>query len=388
MQTILSSRKWFTMVELILSMVVFATIMTTVLISIQNMGVVRITTENRVTLLQELYYFSEKLVTEIKEWGSLDYEEYWNRQSYDIQIATGHYLRPTGVGNYGSGGSFVWNNYGSGLYYCRSGANSTLRMGTGGCLEDTGTGKNSFGYTLSGSRQRYGQYGYQFTDYNGNTDADLGDEDGNGNIIGDEDDREIGDAPTVISWSITELYLINSQEKTRTYFRWTYTQDNELWAPTCTMATWSGCLGNIQILKLRGVDRGPSHSGTLSESGSFDGVIDTWICHKDWRCAGAPAWSLTDNIATGQDSEWVDLFPDYINVKRIGFTAFPKKNPWKSWSAPDAAQWSTAISPFIHPYVRMELTLGFAWKKRKLITGDDPTITITTSASLGDTLDQ
>jgi hypothetical protein len=36
----------------------------------------------------------------------------------------------------------------------------------------------------------------------------------------------------------------------------------------------------------------------------------------------------------------------------------------------------------------MELTLGFAWKKRKLITGDDPTITITTSASLGDTLDQ
>jgi prepilin-type N-terminal cleavage/methylation domain-containing protein len=67
MQTILSSKKGFTMVELILGMVIFATIMTTVLISIQNMGVVRITTENRVTLLQELYYFSEKLVTEIKE---------------------------------------------------------------------------------------------------------------------------------------------------------------------------------------------------------------------------------------------------------------------------------------------------------------------------------
>jgi hypothetical protein len=70
-------------------------------------------------------------------------------------------------------------------------------------------------------------------------------------------------------------------------------------------------------------------------------VIDTWICHKDWRCTGPIPFAggvEMDRIATGRDAEWVDLFPDYINVKRIGFTAFPKKNPWKSWSAPDAAQ--------------------------------------------------
>lgn len=39
--------------------------------------------------------------------------------------------------------------------------------------------------------------------------------------------------------------------------------------------------------------------------------------------------------ATGQDSEWVDLFPDTINVKSVGFIVYPQKDPWRAWAAPD-----------------------------------------------------
>lgn len=69
-------------------------------------------------------------------------------------------------------------------------------------------------------------------DYNGNADLDdsygpslPGDEDGDGNITNDEDDKDIGDGPIVLSGAIPELYLINTEDNTRTYFRWNIVQD-------------------------------------------------------------------------------------------------------------------------------------------------------------------
>jgi hypothetical protein len=84
------------------SMAVFALLMTTILLSVGNMGIVRVKSENRIALLEQLYFFSENLITQIKEGGTLDYEEYWNRTSYNTLIGTGHYVYPSGVGNYGS----------------------------------------------------------------------------------------------------------------------------------------------------------------------------------------------------------------------------------------------------------------------------------------------
>lgn len=389
------SSAWFTLVEIMLSMTVFAIIMIAVLQSVQNMSFVRIKTENRVKLLEELYFFGETLVGSIKDGGSLDFEEYWNRNSFNTAIGTGHYILPTGVGNYGSGGVIGTNNYGEWYYYCRSGSGSVLRVGTGGCLltrNSLSTG-NSPDRSFSGRSQRYGQYALQFTDYNGNADNDSGvpgDEDGDGYILGDEDDKDIGDGPNVISGSLTELYLIDKEASTRTFFRWIVRTDpNAPNGTVCIMTganTGSGCVWNVQILKLRGIDYWLNHSWTLSLTGneSFDGNIDTWICHLDWNCAGPDIGSGYGNLATGSWSEWVDIFPDTVNVKSVRFTAYPKKDPWKAWWAPDALQLSDEISPFIHPYVRVELSLAFAWWKRRVLNGDDPTISINTMISLGD----
>ena len=101
------------------------------------------------------------------------------------------------------------------------------RVGSGGCLTALNTPSINGGGTInySGSYQRYGQYALQFIDYNGNADGDSGDEDGIDGIIGDEDDKEIGDAPNVLSGSIPELYLIKTDAKTRTYFRWNLRDD-------------------------------------------------------------------------------------------------------------------------------------------------------------------
>ena len=47
--------------------------------------------------------------------------------------------------------------------------------------------------------QRYGEYRQQFIDYNSNHNGDGGDEDGNGNIRGDDDDKEIAMGPSAFT---------------------------------------------------------------------------------------------------------------------------------------------------------------------------------------------
>lgn len=95
MTKIPQNKSGFTLIELMLSMTVFAIIMTSVLLAVENMSIARIKTENRIKLLEELYFFSEQLVGNIKEGGTIDYEEYWNRQSRDLTILSGSYITPT-----------------------------------------------------------------------------------------------------------------------------------------------------------------------------------------------------------------------------------------------------------------------------------------------------
>ena len=93
-----------TIVELMISMTLFSLIMITVISSVQSMMIGRVKSMNRIALIEQLYFFSEQLFTEIKNGGTIDYEEYWNRYAFSLETGSGHYTRPSGVGNYGSGG--------------------------------------------------------------------------------------------------------------------------------------------------------------------------------------------------------------------------------------------------------------------------------------------
>jgi prepilin-type N-terminal cleavage/methylation domain-containing protein len=394
----LSSRnkKGFTILELMISMTLFALIITSVIVAVENLMIARTKTLNRVALLEELYFFSEQLFTGIKDGGTLDYEEYWNRKAVGVTTQSGHYMVLTGIGNYGSWGNVAGGTsvYGTGVYLCRS--NNWTSMGTGGCLSDNNNGwfNNQAGSPLnfSGSAQRYGEYLAQFTDYNGNTDNDNGnpgneDEDVSGSIIWDDDDRATGDAPEVLTGSIRELYLINKTAKRRTYFRWNIEQDTNNTSITCVITTTgsgkittgSGCIGNVQVLKLKWLDIGINHDGTTVTA--YDGIIDTWACVESGQCKW-PTFG-TDQLATGTGAEWINLFPSTINVKNLSFQIYPVKDPWLSWSAQDCSI-ATCISPFIHPYVRMNLEMWFSAAKRLTLQNTDPTISIATSISLSD----
>lgn len=268
-------------------------------------------------------------------------------------------------------------------------------MGTGGCLQNH---NNSADANLaappsdfSWSYQRFGQYLAQFTDYNSNHDADLGDENGDTNIIGDDDDRSIGDVPDVATWAMQELYLINKNSKTRIFFRWNIQQDPNNTAISCgwtvnagRIKTNSGCIWNVQIMKLKWLDLWLSHTGWTIDKTAYDGIIDTWACTEVSQCTG-PVLPSTDRIATGNYGEWLDLFPGTINVKNLQFQIYPVKDPWLSWAAQDCDPMNTTcVSPFIHPYVRMNLEMWFSWWKRRTLRNEDPTISISTSISLSD----
>ncbi len=390
------NKNWFTIIEILISMTLFALIITSVLVAVENLSVARIKTLNRVALLEELYFFSEQLFTWIKDGWVLDYEEYWNRQSVGTNTQSGHYVLATGVGNYGSGGVLMTDTYGSGIYLCRS--NDLTPIGTGWCLENYNNGAqgsySGIAYNYSGSYQRYGEYLAQFTDYNGNSDADLWNEnestDLSGSIIGDDDDKSIGDVPWVLSGSMQELYLINKTAKTRTYFRWNIQQDPNNLMISCSITTASGktltnsgCIGNVQVLKLSWYDLGLSHSGITSDLTTYNGIIDTWVCKEFDQCNWPLITSVSKKVATGSGNEWINLFPSSINVKNLSFQIYPIKDPWLSWAAPDCTV-TSCISPFIHPYVRMNLEMWFSWGKRRTIRNDDPTISISTSVSLAD----
>jgi hypothetical protein len=81
-----------------------------------------------------------------------------------------------------------------------------------------------------------------------------------------------------------------------------------------------------------------SHSGTNNDIGVFDGTIDTWVCHPDWDCSTGPTLPssvVKGNLPTGNDSEWVTLFPEYVSVRKLSFSIYPLKDPWRSWAATD-----------------------------------------------------
>ena len=376
-----------------ISMTLFAMIITSVILAVQSLMIARTKTLNRVALLEELYFFSEQLFTGIKDGGTLDYEEYWNRKAVWVATQSGHYQLPTGVGNYGSGGILGSSTYGAGIYLCRSDSGAT--MGTGWCLTANNNGwagsQAGVASSFDVAPQRYGEYITQFTDHNGNRDDDVWDEDtdASGSIIWDDDDRATGDAPEVLTGSIRELYLINKTAKRRTYFRWNIAQDPNNMSITCAIVTTgsgkittgSGCMGNVQVLKTKWLDVGYSHSGMTTDLTAYDGMIDTWVCVEPGQCKW-PTFG-TDQLATGTGAEWIDLFPSTINVKNLSFQIYPVKDPWLSWSAQDCSI-ATCVSPFIHPYVRMNLEMGFSAGKRLTLRNEDPTISISTSVSLSD----
>jgi len=307
---------------------------------------------------KEDFYFSEKFFEEIKRWGTIDYEEYFNRKVVGTSTQSGHYDTPTWFWNFWKwwnvGSTTYWNRF----YYCRSGNGLANKIIGTWCVDNNIL--NSVD-NQSTEPQQFWQYALQFIDYNSNYNADLGDEDGDWNIIWDDDDEYLWEWPEAFSSSeVKEIYLISADRKNRTLFRWDTFPDEA----KPTEMRWT-----IKFLKLEWKDWWYNHS--KSWTWLYDWVVDTWIINKDFN-----GWTSTI-AGSNTTNYWQPLFWDNINVTDVKFFAYPNKDLELAWK-------DASATTNIAPYIRIQMTLKPSYKARRWIKWKIPEIKINTTISLTD----
>ncbi|NVP17868.1 prepilin-type N-terminal cleavage/methylation domain-containing protein [Candidatus Gracilibacteria bacterium] len=384
-------KKAFSLIEIMVGILIVSLVIVSGFQAYSKISIGKIILVENTNIQKDSFYFIEKLFEIIKEGGTLDYEEYFNRTVLGTTFSSGHYDLKSGFGNYGHGGTLETTTYG-GFYYCIS--NNAIQMPSAGCHTNFNTdrivtaGANRF-QNYSGQHQKYGQYSYQFIDYNSNFDSDLGDEDGNGVITGDDDDEFLGIGPSafIAGSDVKELYLLSGDKKTRTLIRWNVKRDPD--APTTALcnnngsgaligANFAGCRGTIEFLKLEGVDWGYDYNSSAADGTQNDGVIDTWLVDKQFT--GLTNIDNSTSIiagATDTDTLWKDLFPTGINVVDFKVYPYPNLDNKYFWKDPSA---STNISP----YVILNFKIKPSWETRKKIKKDSNPLNFNITVNLTD----
>lgn len=392
-----NNKYWFTLIEIILWILIFSIAILWWFYSLNSLNLWKVNLMQNVWITKDSYYFSEKLFSEIKKWWSLDFEEYFNRKVVNewatLIYLSWHYLNKTWFGNFWHNWTLETNWYWSSFYYCRS---STTNMWTWWCYSNN---YNSIWTNVIGFPQRYGQYRFQFIDYNSNfNDENLRcssswwwywDEDCDLNIRGDDDDENLWIWPVVFTWwtDVKELYLISWDWKKRTLFRWSVIDDpkhpsynsstKSNW--NCNYGdwsnpTWSWCLWNIEFLKLDWKDWWINHDEISTSTWSFDWIIDTWLVDKKFSSwDSVVAWSSTW-------SYWQSIFPTSINVKSFKVYAYPNVDIYNSWK-------DTTQSSNINPYIRINIILTPSWEKIPTIKWTIPEMNLSTTINLADYFD-
>lgn len=368
----------FTLIEIMVWVLIVSILMTGWFYALTSVNIGKIKLIESTNMEKEMFYFSEKLYEIIKKGWVVDYEEYFNRKTYNQSFTGWRYLDK----------SWFWNGVTT-MKYCRN-------MWTGGCITANNTDLSGAiaSVDLTWTRLLYGQYSYQFIDYNSNGDDDGivwvswdGDENWNGNIAWDIDDEFIWLGPDAFdaNWKVYEVYLINWEKTKRTYFRWNVKVDpNKPSWPQCNGLTWvpssltgSWCLWTMEMLKLEGKDWWYNHISWDNDGAENDWIIDTWVYDRNFY------WLTTDTVAdlngvtNPSDAYWVSLFPDTMSVMNVEFFLFPNKDIKLAWK-----DFSSSIN--MTPYLRIKFTLSPSWKKRKGMQGIPPSFDFSTTLSLTD----
>ncbi len=358
----------FSLIEIVIGMMIVTIVMLAAFSAVTAIWIAKVKLIEKTEIEKQAYFATEKFFEMIKKWGTIDYEEYWNRYSYSTNYWSGHFNNPSWFGNFWSTW-VVWStSYGNSLYYC--GSPNGSNMWTWWCLD-------------SNTHQRYGEYRQQFIDRNSDQDADWWDEDGDGSIINDDDDLFLWEWPhafsgTSVENKVWELYLVNSLWNERTLFRWNIAVDPDyFWTPTCSgteTISGSGCLWNIEFLKLSWRDYGDDHdSASIDANGSqFDGIIDTWLIHEDFI-------STLGEVVAGSNNQdyWQGIFPNTVHVSDAQFYVYPNKSLDYSWR-------DNTSSILVSPYVQIKMTLQPSYKIKRKITWWVPLVEIATTIQLSD----
>lgn len=356
-----------TLIEIMISILIVSFVLVSSFQVLSNVWIAKIKLTEKSQIEKEAFFASERLIDLIKKWGTIDYEEYWNRRArWNTTFLWGSFNIRSGFWNQGN------------LYYCLSWNSLPQRLAWNGCLDwlvastrnRTITSTTSVNYTWA--HQRYGQYRLQFIDHNSDGNGDNGDADASGSFIGDDDDLFLWKGPDAFTlWTDAwELYLINASWNERTYFRWKFALDTDapptalcpIWAPGSKQLTWTWCLGTIQILKLQWEDT------------NGDGSINEWIIHPDY----VPDASRVIATSSTPDIYWQNIFSNRIHVSRAEFYLYPNQNLDYAWATSSTERPDLQVAP----YLQLRVTLEPSWKERRRLRWEIPVVNIATTVSL------
>lgn len=373
------NKSWFTLIELMVAITIVSIITMSWFSVLNNAMTSKVFISEKIQIEKNAFVASEKFFELIKKGGTIDYEEYFNRDMlWDAQDQYWNFLVESKYWNEWDTEIYSWTPpY---FYYCRSitwnkvenWCNEDIHQNIRVIDESGSTSSNSMRWT----NQIYWQYSFNFIDYNSNFDKELDndkwDENYDGNIIWDLDDTNLGVWPVAFTPEDKEfnyLYLVNPKTNERTFFEYRKILDPA--APTwitCPDSSLSDperfCMWQIIIKRMAWKDWGQTVSLTWTKDTSdptfWDWVIDTWIVHPEvsWKDESVDIESQIAHL--DDDSDWISnideyaysIFPDTINVKSIKYRVYPNIDSKYAWKAlPDA---KANISPFI----RMEMVIA------------------------------
>lgn len=325
------NQQWFTLVEVLVSVVLSAIILTSAYSAFQGVMKSQIRLAGVINIQQNLLYLNTKLGDIIKNGGTNDYEEYFARRLlwYEKSM-TSEWWTYTEKSHYGNGDTVGWTPY----YYCGQSSDESDKEEA--CLEPNATTlapeTGLFDKHILGKHVAYGQYaelGFNYSSQAGfATPMRLP-------PIFPRENELLN-----TEW-FDELYLIkklpnNSFE--RTFFRHIFIQDpsTPVSYKECKPEEGTqGCLGKIQMTRLISCD-------TLDTSNEKkpDGKIDAWVPHTLFW-----GWDDPCNVITGEDTiyeetknlEWVDISTPDVHIIHAHFLPRPLKIPTKMSGVGEAA---------------------------------------------------
>lgn len=323
-------KKWFTLVEILLVVIISGSLFTTIYSVMTTLPKVKLFNDARMQLIEQSNEVMNRFAVLFQDY-TIDYEEYFNREHVGKDLdSEGTFYKKFSY--YGNQSAVAWV----------SARNS----------------ENPFHYinykadTAKGDPVSYGQYKARFRDFWQDTDGQWRlNHVSNTNIpnyleVGDADDKDLGKWPVAFSDPHPkELYLISHDGTRRLFLRRKKICKEE--------ANPETCFYTIQMLKLRGFDAGSNHQFDAEDSKTYDGEIDTWACDAEegFIC------KRNNNISTDiyskyklpkdQNDGWVNLFDKAISIEKWYITLTPNKNPDYAWNEKNAQ---------INPYIKMVMT--------------------------------
>lgn len=367
-----SSKKGFTLIEVIFSMTVFFIIVSIVLGLYRQMIQIKNDINAKQILIQWSYFTMEKIQLLLKNYLP-DYEEYFNRRlvgctttwNASWNVGTWGYCTVfTAYGNrnsiqaYARGGEHKY-------YYCSSQidqqppSNPAYVFSSAELVNGTWCYQSVLWRFSVPAYQAFGQYKVQHRDVKNEVNAV------NQWAVGDDDDKDLGKGPDALlsSTGVQELYLISPDQTSRVYIRRVLVESGDRNRDGLTGNVDTDNLYTLQVLKLRWFDGWSLHNFSVStSSGVYDGQIDTWACdYAQWFvCSWSGVSSLYSwfNLPNSVDDGWVNLFGNDVTISRWSLIISPTKLPFSTRDEID-----TQINPFIRILFETKL-YGRNWSSK------------------------